>query len=203
LASTRNRRSIRLKGWDYGADGAYFVTICTRDRDRLFGTVGDGEMHLNDDGRIVADTWRWLPTRYDVDLDEWCVMPNHLHAILVIRRGGSRTAPTPRTAPTMADRPPSDMGTAPTDTRTAPTMLDTGTVPTTSDPRRPKSIGRAIGAFKTVSTKHINLRRNTPGAVVWQRDFWDRVIRDAQEMDRIREYIRQNAANWNSDALNR
>jgi REP element-mobilizing transposase RayT len=188
LTSTRNRRSIRLRGWDYSADGAYFVTICTHDRGRLFGTVRGGEMHLNDDGHIVADTWRWLPTRYDLNLDEWCVMPNHLHAILVIRKGGSRTAPTP-------DKLPPDMG-------TVPTMLDTNTLTLTSDLRRPKSIGRAIGAFKTVSTKQINLQRNTPGAVLWQRDFWDRVIRDAQEMDRIREYIRQNAANWNSDALN-
>jgi REP-associated tyrosine transposase len=86
-------------------------------------------------------------------LDEWCVMPNHLHGILVLTgRGGSRTAPT--------------------------------------------------GDFKTVSTKHINRLRNTPGAVVWQRNFWERVIRDDAEMDRIRVYIRDNPANSVNDALN-
>jgi REP element-mobilizing transposase RayT len=81
LASTHNRRSIRLKGWDYSVDGAYFVTVCTRHREPRFGTVRDGEIHLNAEGQIVADTWRWLATRYQVDLETWCVMPNHLHGI--------------------------------------------------------------------------------------------------------------------------
>jgi putative transposase len=70
-----------------------------------------------------------------------------------------------------------------------------------STPRKP--VGRLIGAFKTVSAKHINLLRNTPGATVWQRNFWERIVRDAVEIDRVRAYIRDNPANWAADELNK
>ena len=134
-----HRRSIRLKGYDYSGAGAYFITICTQNRACLFGEVVEEEMRLNEMGRIVAETWRWLATQYDyVELDEWIVMRNHVHGIIVItgdRRGGSRTAPT--------------------EMRAVPTV-----------PR--ESSGRLVGAFKTVSAKRINERRGTRGAPVWQ-----------------------------------
>src|SRR5215210_7144012 len=80
-----NRRSIRLKSYDYTRDGAYFVTICTQDRERIFGTVVKGEMRLNACGREVARCWMWLAEQYlYVSLDEWIVMPDHTHAIIVI-----------------------------------------------------------------------------------------------------------------------
>jgi len=96
------RRSIRLKAYDYTQAGAYFVTMCTRNRERLFGRIVDGEMHLNQHGRIVAGCWEWLSKQYAyADIDEWVIMPNHLHGIIGITdgdigpcRGGSRTAPT-------------------------------------------------------------------------------------------------------------
>ena len=103
----RQRRTIRLSGRDYSADGAYFVTVCTIERESLFGTIVDGEVRLNAFGQVVADAWRWLAMQYAyVTLDEWCVMTDHLHGILVL--GGSRTevgvAPSEvggsRTAPT-------------------------------------------------------------------------------------------------------
>lgn len=144
-----NRRSIRLRGRDYSADGAYFVTVCTYRRTHLFGEIVDGVMCANAFGTIAADTWQWLSSQYPhVILDEWCVMPNHLHGILIFRT-------------------------------TAPTAI--------------KPLGRLIGAFKTVSTKHINILRKTPGAVVWQRNFWEHIVRDETGMDRIRLYIRQNS----------
>jgi REP element-mobilizing transposase RayT len=104
--SRHHRRSIRLKGYDYSQAGAYFVTLCAQGRECLFGEVVDGEMRLNDAGHIVAESWQWLATQHDyVELDEWIIMPNHLHGIIVITdngRGGSRTVPTggSRTAPT-------------------------------------------------------------------------------------------------------
>ena len=159
-----HRRTIRLAARDYSADGAYFVTTCTINRVSLFGEIVDGHAHLNAVGKVVADTWRWLALQYSyVTLDEWCVMPDHLHGILVL---GPRTAP------------PVDMGTTDGDIVTA----------------RRKPFGRLIGAFKTVSTKHINVLRNTPGARVWQRDFWEHVVRDDADLARIRMYIRENAA---------
>ncbi len=93
-----HRRSIRLKGYDYSQAGAYFVSICTNNRECLFGEITEGKMVLNEAGQMVADSWEWLAKQYDhVSLDECVVMPNHLHGIIVVNdgcRGGSRTAPT-------------------------------------------------------------------------------------------------------------
>ena len=83
--SVRNRRSIRLRGYDYSRAGAYFITICTQDRRCLFGTIAEGGMVLNDAGRTAADCWRQIPDHFpNVELDEWVVMPNHVHGIIVI-----------------------------------------------------------------------------------------------------------------------
>jgi REP-associated tyrosine transposase len=96
-----HRRTIRLSGWDYSKNGVYFVTLCAEQRECLFGEIVDGRMRLNTMGAIVANTWRWLPLQYKyVILDEWCVMPNHLHGLLVLtdrrdspRRDGSHLIP--------------------------------------------------------------------------------------------------------------
>lgn len=79
------RRKLRLSTWDYSSPGAYYVTLCTVESGEIFGILEDGHVRLNDAGEIVADAWRWLPTRYPyVTLDEWCVMPDHSHAIIVV-----------------------------------------------------------------------------------------------------------------------
>jgi REP element-mobilizing transposase RayT len=141
-AKIHHRRSIRLPEYDYSQAGFYFVTICAQNHESLFGQVVDGQMRLNKYGRLVAETWIWLAQRYAyVELDEYVIMPNHLHGIIVIsqeRRGGSRTAPTT-------------------------------TVSTTVIRRKP--LGQLIGAFKTVSTKRINQGRGTPGTRLWQRNY--------------------------------
>ena len=93
-----HRQSIRLPGYDYTTAGFYFVRMCTAQRESLFGQIVDGQVELNEYGQTIADCWQWLPEQYSyVELDEWILMPNHLHGIMVIaeaRRGGSRTAPT-------------------------------------------------------------------------------------------------------------
>ena len=126
-----HRRSIRLKGYDYTQTGAYFVTIVSYQRECLFGEIVDGEMVLNDFGKVVYETWQWLEKQYPyVESGTSVVMPNHFHGILIIHdngRGDSRIAPT-------------------------------GTI-------KRKPLGRLIGAFKTVSTKQINLLRDTEGQV--------------------------------------
>ena len=210
-----HRRSIRLKGYDYSRPGAYFITIVAQDRACLFGKVVDGVMHLSEVGQIVAESWQWLAAQYDyVTLDAWVVMPNHIHGIIVITDqggddgggggddggrgvddgggGGSRTAPTANT-PTASNAP------------TAPDA-PTANAPTTNAPTAPakrKTVGRLVGAFKTVSTKRINDQRGTPGAQVWQRDFYEHIIRDAAALARIRRYIVENPARWASDPENR
>jgi REP element-mobilizing transposase RayT len=176
--AVHHRRSIRLQGYDYSQAGAYFVTICTQNRQCLFGEIVAGEMRLNDAGLIIADSWEWLSRQYGyLGLDEWIVMPNHIHGIIVIAdgcRGGSRTAPITRTNDGKGG------------SRTAPTV---------------KPVGRLIGAFKTVSTKQINEMRQTPGVQLWQRNYWEHIVRNESELNRIREYINKNPAKWNLDKL--
>ena len=191
-----DRRSIRLDGYDYAQPGGYFVTLCVQDRVCLFGNVVDGRMRLNRFGQVVAGRWRWLEQRYaHVRHDAWVVMPNHLHGIVVLTggdanrggnggrrssRGGSRTAPT-----TTVNKPTPD---EPTPDEPAPAK---------SSKRKP--LGRLIGAFKTVSTKRMNQMRDTPGERIWQRNFYERIVRDAREHARIRQYIRDNPRRWNAD----
>ncbi|MBI3812017.1 MAG: transposase [Nitrospirae bacterium] len=163
-----HRRSIRLKGYDYSQAGAYFVTLCAQNKECLFGEIVDGKMMLKEPGLIVEDCWGWLSKQYPhVILDTWVVMPNHLHAIIMITydgRGGSRTAPT-----VMAIRKP---------------------------------LGRLIGAFKTVSTKRINVMRETPAVPVWQRNYYEHILRSEEELIRTSEYILNNPARWAEDENN-
>ncbi len=160
-----HRRSLRLKGYDYSQSGAYFITLCTRNRECLFGNVIGENVILNKLGQMVNRTWQWLGKQYGhVQLDVFIVMPNHLHGIIIIndRRGGSRSAPTKKTKP----------------------------------------LGQLIGAFKTVSTKQINQIRRTPGIPVWQRNYYEHIIRNNDTMNRIRAYITNNSLKWESDRNN-
>ncbi|CAK8713892.1 Transposase IS200-like domain-containing protein [Candidatus Electronema halotolerans] len=80
-----HRRSIRLRGYDYSQAGVYFVTLCTHNRECLFGEIANGAMQLNAAGKIVADEWlKIAQIRDEIELDEWAVMPNHLHGIMVL-----------------------------------------------------------------------------------------------------------------------
>lgn len=168
-----HRRSIRLKGYDYSQAGVYFVTFVAWQREILFGEIVNGEMILNDFGQIVSEKWQWLETQYPyIELGAWVVMPNHFHGILVIRDDGGGGSP-------FGD-----------DARSAPT------------PIKRKPLGGLIGAFKTVSTKHINLLRNTQGQVVWQRNYYEHIIRNEREMDRISRYIESNPSQWTDDDEN-
>jgi putative transposase len=173
-----HRRSIRLKGYDYRQAGLYFVTICTLNRKPLLGEIIEGAVRLSPIGEIVATSWVWLGEHYPyVELDEWVMMPNHLHGILAIHdvadgmgRGGSRTAPT--------------------------------TPPLPREAIKRKSLGRLIGAFKTVSTKHINQVVHEPRERFWQRDYYETIIRDEDHLNRARQYIQLNPANWSHDNEN-
>jgi len=182
-----HRRSIRLQGYDYARAGMYYVTIVVQGREPptgtmcLFGEIVDGEMMLNEYGQIAAETWQWLEEQYPyVELGAWVVMPNHAHGIIILHedgRGGSRTAPTTGEPPLQPAEPP-------------------------LQPAKPKPLGGLIGAFKTVSTKKINILRNTEGAVVWQRNYYEHIIRNDDDYNRIHIYIENNPAAWMDDAEN-
>jgi putative transposase len=179
-----HRRSIRLSGWDYASAGAYFVTICTHERLCLFGEVVDGQMRLNPWGEIVQEEWfRSADIRREIVLhrDEFVVMPNHVHGIIWITDHGGRGDPSGRP---YAGRP----HTGRYDDR----------------PRGPASgsIGAIIAQYKSIVTKRINALRNAPGVPVWQRNYYEHIIRDERELGRIREYILNNPARWEIDENN-
>ena len=170
-----HRRSIRLKGYDYTQPGAYFVTICTHERAHLFGRVVDGEMVLNAWGEIVRDEWfRTADIRANVELyaDEFVVMPNHVHGIIWIVETG--VGATRQVAPT------------------------------TDRPRGPVSgsLGAIIGQYKSAVTRRINIQRNTPGGRVWQRNYYEHIIRTQRALHAIRRYIADNPRRWHLDRHN-
>lgn len=170
-----HRRSIRLKGYDYTQAGAYFVTLVTWQRAWLFGQVVDGEMLRNDLGEIVAKTWlETAIVRPNVELGVFSVMPNHAHGIIVLTDGGVRAS-----------------------RRLA---LTENSIHPTGE--APGSLGAIIGQIKSLSTKRINAFRQTPGKPVWQRNYYERIIRNEREMESIWAYIEANACSWSEDELN-
>jgi len=174
-----HRRSIRMQGYDYSQPGAYFVTICTSKHECLFGKIDNGDIKLNQYGKNVSNACSWIEKHYPyVKIDSMVIMPNHIHLILIIddRRGGSRTAPT-----------------------TQVTFRNNSQI---TQVKQIKSLGRLIGAFKTISTKKINKIRKTPGATLWQRNYYEHIIRDDKELTAIRQYILDNPLKWEFDREN-
>ena len=178
-----HRRSIRLQHYDYSAVGAYFVTICTFERECLFGEGVNGEIRLNDAGQIVQEEWlRTAEMRKNVFLDEFVVMPNHFHAILILDDGRGTACCAPYVGGDL------EQGTA----RRAPTVESFG---------RPVagSLATVIRSFKSAVTKRINQLHDNPGTPVWQRNYYERVIRNDQELQSIQQYIVDNPAKWQED----
>ena len=171
-----HRRSTRLKGYDYTQPGAYFVTICTYQREPLFGEIVDGNMILNACGEIARDEWfKTARIRNNVQLneDEFVVMPNHLHGIIWIIE------------PVVGAR-----------RRRAPTTHETFGSPVSG------SIPTIMRSFKSAVTKRINQHLDSPGMPVWQRNYYEHIVRDDDELDAIRGYIRDNPLRWALDRNN-
>ncbi len=158
------RKRHRYPGYDYSQPGAYYFTIVSHSRDKLFGNIVDGKCEYNSFGKIVVTTWQGLAERYPyLLLDESVLMPNHFHGILFY-----------------------------TETRTNNGERIVEII-------KVKPLGQIIGAFKTTTAKQINLLRGTPGASVWQADFYERIIRNDFELDSVRNYIQANPVRWESD----
>ncbi len=187
-AEIHHRRSIRLQGYDYAGAGAYFVTICAHDHTCLFGEIVDGVMVLNDAGNIVTDEWITTPAmRKNIVLDLFVVMPNHLHGIIAIYDDCRGTMHRAQIQP---------------DTKQEGTMHRAPTKEQFGKPTS-NSIPTIIRGFKSVVTKRINGNRSTPGMPVWQRNYYEHVIRDDDDLSRIREYVINNPASWQEDEENR
>ena len=199
-----HRRSIRLQGYDYSQPGAYFVTICTQNYSYLFGDIVEGEMVLNEAGQMVQGVWDELPMHYPgIETDAFIIMPNHVHGIIVIQPSdvgpaSSTVGAGPCACP--GDAPQSsDMG----HLRVGPPHLGQpqGVAPTTR-----MSLADVVHRFKTLTTKRYtdavkhNGWKPFPGRL-WQRNYWEHVVRNERELYRIREYIINNPAKWESDRL--
>ncbi len=179
------RKPIRLKNRDY-TRGVYYLTICTKDKKCLFGKITDGQMKLNSYGEIVKNSWNDLPNHYNhVNLDEYIVMPDHFHGIIMLDNArvgaGFKPAHMDNTAHVQMNQTPQ------------PTPMDDATARTITAIKKRHALPEIIRAFKTFSAKQINILRKTPGLPVWQRNYYERIVRNV-EMNRIREYIRNNAS---------
>ena len=170
------RKSLRLKEYDYSREGAYFITICTYNRECILGNVIDGEMLLNQFGKIVFGCWNSLAGRYtNIELDKFVVMPNHVHVIIKIidNVGAIHKLPLQRKN---CDHPQME--------------------------RRRMLIPKIVGYFKMNSSKQINRLRNTAGMSVWQLNYYEHVIRNVDKLSKIREYIQNNPLKWHLDREN-
>lgn len=160
-----HRISIRLKGYDYSRPGLYFITVCAKDKQHLFGCVQNAEMVLNIFGKIANDNWAKLPDRFSsMELDVFQIMPNHMHAIILL----------------------TDLA-----------------GPTTSN-----AIGNIVGAYKSlVANECLEIfKQNHPGEImgkIWQRNYYEHIIRTDAAYNNIRNYILSNPSNWKQDCFNK
>ena len=177
-----HRQSIRLKGYDYSQEGAYLITICCYNRRCLFGEIYRGKMYLNGYGKIVET--EWLKTgkiRHNVELDEYVIMPNHVHGIIYITDvvGAHCNVPLQGHAQRNISAQTERFGKS-----------------------THNSIPTIIKLFKSTVTKQINQLRSTPGLSVWQRNYYEHIIRNEQELHKIRHYIFTNPLQWQNDNEN-
>ncbi|HEY5614607.1 MAG TPA: transposase [Bacteroidota bacterium] len=170
-----NRRSIRVRGFDYSSEGGYFVTICAYQKKCIFGKIGGEEMKLSMIGKIVKKYWLEIPRHFpNVELDEFIVMPNHIHGVILLwgdegdRVGARHAVPLPE----RYGKPVS------------------GSLPT------------IVRSFKSAVTKGVNEIRRTPGGTLWQRGFYEHIIRDEDDLNRIRQYVSENVLKWLFDKEN-
>ena len=268
LQDRHHRRSIRMKGYDYSQPGAYFVTICTHGKQSLFGKIVDGEMQLNDFGKVVEFTWNDLVNHVDgIELGPFVIMPNHIHAIIHIiapantvgagsginasvgagsdinasvgadsdngasvgadsdngasvgagsepaRTEPARTEPA-RTEPARTEPARTEPArTEPTRTepartepahtepaRTEPTRTEpTRTEPARTSARKQTPLSEIVRQLKTFSAKRINLLRKSTGKPVWQRNYYEHIIRNNESYQKIGDYILTNPIQWEND----
>lgn len=170
----KNRSSIRLKNYDYSKNGLYFITICTQNRINLFGKITNDVMQLNNAGENANKCWKNIPKHYpSVKLHEFVTMPNHIHGILEITVGAEYFPPNKEHFPSKKERLP------------------------------PTSLGNIIKGYKIGVTKWFQKNKNQKiGQSIWQRNYWEHIVRDEKDYNNISEYIINNPLSWNLDRLN-
>lgn len=174
----RRYNSLRYPIADYSDPGVYFITLCTHPRESLFGKIINEQMHCNAFGTIIWDVWKTLPKRYpQIELDAAIVMPDHFHGLIIIRE--ENTANHGFTSTSIQG--------------------EESEFPLGSLARRRMTIPLVIGYFKMNTAKRINLLRGTPGEAVWQRNYYDMILRSDKDYDSLVEYIMTNPQRWGLD----
>jgi REP element-mobilizing transposase RayT len=179
-----HRRSIRLKGYDYASPGWYYVTICTYERQFLFGEIVRDQMRPSTVGTIAQECWNEIPRHFPCTaLDVSVVMPNHLHGILVIegRKGHAMACPY---------RPYHGMPSQPTQPLAA------------FGKPVPGSLATIVGLLKQAVTRRAKAESPSELAHVWHNNYYEHIIRNEKELNRIREYICTNPLRWRYDVEN-
>jgi len=179
-----HRRSIRLQDYDYSSEGAYFVTICARHRECLFGEIQNEQMILNEYGKIVEQCWLDLPNHYhNIVLDAYIIMPNHFHGIIFITDNVDNVDNVRAIHELHLHELPLH-------------ELPLQSSQQSSQQRRKMLLPKIIGRFKMNAAKQINQIRNTPGIPVWQRNYYEHIIRNEESLNNIRNYIVNNPSKW-------
>jgi putative transposase len=167
----KERKRNRLKDYDYSRNGYYFITICSKNGKELLGMIRDHGMVLDELGVITDTCWRNMPHRFpDVTVDEYIIMPNHLHGIVVIGTNAAGNTSV---------------------------MSKEGADPCSPQDRTKMYLSKIVHSFKSSVTREV--RRQFNIRFEWQKSFYDHVIRDDASLDKIREYISNNPLKWETD----
>ena len=179
-SETFHRNSLRLNDFDYSQIGAYFVTICTKNRQCLFGKIQHGTMQSSPFGRVASAQWQQLPYRFPyLEFGEWVIMPNHIHGILVITGRGEASQ----------------------DKRScSPELLIEDASPLRPNGTTPGSVGAIIQIYKSITSRKISTQAKNLKRSVWQRNYFEHIIRNEREFLAISNYILTNPQNWEKDS---
>jgi len=173
--------STRLKDWDYSSPGLYFVTICTKGRLHWFGEIKDGEMELSEAGKIVQEFWEDIPSHFlHATLEDFIVMPNHIHGILMFRR------------PVVETRDSRNKDRSLVETRHVASLQKN-----VFGPLKKGSLQKVIQAFKAASTRSCHMHGLDD--FQWQSRFHEHIIRSQKELQNARSYIQSNPSTWIDD----
>ena len=199
-----NRRSVRLKGYDYSKGGMYFITICIKDRHCFFGKIEDGKMILNETGSIANKYLQEIPDHYPhTEMGEYIVMPNHVHLVLILKQTttGDVTVGTRHDVGTRHGVSlPTDVGDDIIGTRHGVSLpRDAETHTNQFGKPIAGSVSMIMNQYKSSVKQWCN--NNGCEYFQWQSRFYDHVIRDEKSFKTISNYIKNNPANWNEDIL--
>ncbi len=182
--------SNRLPNWDYASHGAYFITICTKDMIHYFGEIINTQMQLSEIGKIANHFWHEISKHFPfVMLDQFIVMPNHIHGIIIITDENEHINNNTKIKQVRVETP--KLGVSTKDTNKKQTQ-------NASKKWQPGTLGVIINQYKRICT--INARKTTP-QFAWQSNYYDHIIRNNESYDKIKKYIGENPKNWQYDEL--